>query len=199
MKCAPAARRTALPDLPSPDFSLNFSGCFDTTAPPLPVKPRPGEKELSSPNSTQSARTPPWPCHRTLLKNLSVQRDARLVVPAPTIIEGLVGRLILVVGIGRRLAAWRVRPEAQVLQYPPDPLGFVDKTDDVYLSAAPGTGQRIDFPDLLDHSRQVGDGILRELSIPISISSTTCFDEPVISFCCCCARLPRCRFEIHPQ
>jgi len=111
---------------------------------------------------------------------ISVQRDARLVVPASAIIEGLVDRLALVGGIGWRLAAWRVRPEAQVLQYPPDSLGLAAKLVDVHLSAALGTDRRIDFPDLLDQLRQDGDGISRELSIPISISSTTCLDELII-------------------
>ena len=84
---------------------------------------------------------------------ISVQRDAaRLVEPAPAILEGLADRLILIAGIGRRLAAWRVRPDAQGLHYPPEPLGLVDGTDDVQLSAALGTDQRMDFPDLLDRS-----------------------------------------------
>ena len=152
MRCASAARRTALTDLPSPECSLKLSGSFHVTAPPLLVKPRPGEKELSSPSSVCSRHSSPGISRQHRLK-ISVQRDAaRLVVPAPAIIEGLADRLILIVGIGRRLAAWRVRPEAQGLRYPPDPLGLVDETDDVQLSAALGTDQRMDFPDRLDRS-----------------------------------------------
>jgi len=64
-----------------------------------------------------------------------------------------------------------------VFQCPPDPLGLADETDDVHLSAAIGTDQRIDYPDHLDQSRQVGHGTSRELSITISISSTTCLIE----------------------
>ena len=99
MRCAPAARRTALPDLPSPDCSLKFSGSFHITAPPLLVKPRPGEEDLSSPSLVCSRHSSPGLAHQHRLK-ISVQRDARFVVPAPAIIEGLVDRLILVVVSG---------------------------------------------------------------------------------------------------
>ena len=99
MRCAPAARRTALPELPSPESSLKCSGLFHITAPLIPVKPRPGKKELSSPSSVCSRHSSPGFAHQHRLK-ISVQRDARLVVPAPAIIEGLVDRLILVVVSG---------------------------------------------------------------------------------------------------
>jgi len=122
MKCAPAARRTSLSDMPSPDFYIKFSVSFHVNATPLPVKSSPGGKDLSISSSVLSRDTSHGLWRQRRLK-ISVQRNARLVAPAPVITEGLVDRLILVGGIWRRLAAWRIRPEAQVLQCPPDPPG----------------------------------------------------------------------------
>ena len=113
-----------------------------------------------------------------------MQRVIRFIVTVPAVVERFTdnhfGDVLLFFGRWQTFGETLV-PKTEVFKNAVDQQWLIDEADNLHLATALRAIQRVNFPDLLDDSRQVFDGIFL-CGASVIVRTSTALDVAPIHF-----------------